>query len=240
MKSYTILDASIPSFKNMLDYREVKTSFFTKKHYLIKEENKLYKKGDYFTITFKNKYLISKKDILANEVLKVLKLLLRKYHKNGKILIVGLGNPQVLADALGPITSNKIMATYQYDFLTIPKVAIYNPNVIANTGISSLHLIKMVVKDLEPDLILVIDSLKTKNITSLNNTIEINDAGIIPGSLININKEINQKTFNIPLITIGSPLVYQNNNQLFTSVNTEEFIENISNIIATALNKLLF
>ncbi len=240
MKSYTILDASIPSFKNMIDYREIKTSFFTKKHYLIKEENKLYKKGDYFTITFSEKNIITKKEVLSNEVLKVLKLLCRKYHRTGKILLVGLGNPKVLADALGPITSNKIMATYQYDFLTIPKVAIYNPNVVANTGISSLHLIKMVVKDLEPDLILVIDSLKTKNIDTLNNTIEINDAGIIPGSLMNINKEINSKTFNIPLITIGSPLVYQNSDKLFTSINTEEFIENISNIIAGALNKLLF
>ena len=98
----------------------------------------------------------------------------------------------------------------------------------------------MVVKDLEPDVILVIDSLQTKNVTSLNNTIEINDTGIIPGSLININKEINSKTFNIPLIMIGSPLVYQYNDKVFTTVNAEESIENISNIIADAVKKLLF
>lgn len=240
MKSYTILDASISSFKNMIDYREVKSPFFVKKHYLIKEKSRVYKKGDYFTITFKDKAIVTKKEVLTNEVLKVLKLLFHKYHRTGKILIVGLGNPKVLADALGPITTDKIMATYQYDFLTIPKVAIYNPNVTANTGISSLHLLKMVVKDLEPDVIVVIDSLLTKNVDSLNNTIEINDAGIIPGSLINVNKEINSKTFNIPLIAIGVPLVYEYQNKVFTSVNAEESIQNISNIIADALKKLLF
>ena len=42
MKSYTILDASIPSFKNMIDYREVKNPFFVKKHYVIKEKSTSY------------------------------------------------------------------------------------------------------------------------------------------------------------------------------------------------------
>ncbi len=240
MKSYTILDASLPSFKNMVSYKEVKTSYGSKKHFVINGSYKSYKAGDYFTISFNDKSLMTKEETLVMEVVKVLKTMFKKYHRNGKILLIGLGNPHILADTLGPATTSKIMATYQYDFLTIPKVAIYNPNVTANTGISSFHLIKMVVKDLEPDLIIVIDSLQTKNLPNLNNTIEINDTGIIPGSLININKEINNKTFNIPLITIGSPLVYEFNNQVFTSVNCEEVVSHISNIIALSLKSILF
>ena len=239
MKSYTILDASMTNFPKIFDYKEVKSAFWIKKHYLVKQ-NKTYKKGDYFTITFTDKGLISKKECLITEVSKILKSILKKYHKTGKVLIIGLGNPKIIADALGPTTTSKIMATYQYDFLTIPKVALYNPNVTSNTGISSFHLIKMVVKDLEPDLIIVIDSLQTKNISNLDHTIEINDAGIIPGSLLNINKEINYKTFNIPLITIGSPLVYQINNNLFTSVNSHEVLNNISEIISCSLKNILF
>ena len=223
MKSYTILDASLPSFKNMVSYKEVKTSYGSKKHFVINGSHKSYKAGDYFTISFNDKSLMAKEETLVMEVVKVLKTMFKKYHRNGKILLIGLGNPHILADTLGPATTSKIMATYQYDFLTIPKVAIYNPNVTANTGISSFHLIKMVVKDLEPDLIIVIDSLQTKNLPNLNNTIEIND-----------------ETFNIPLITIGSPLVYEFNNQVFTSVNCEEVVSHISNIIALSLKSILF
>lgn len=239
MKSYTILDASMTKVPKMFDYKEVKSVFWTKKHYLVKQ-NRNYKKGDYFTITFTDKSLISKKEGLILEVSKILRSIFKKYHKTGKVLIIGLGNPKIIADALGPKTTSKLMATYQYDFLTIPKVAIYNPNVIANTGISSFHLIKMIVKDLEPDIIIVIDSLQTKNISNLDYTIEINDSGIIPGSLININKEINYKTFNIPLIMIGSPLVYQVDNKLFTSVDSKEIVDNISEIISSSLKRILF
>ena len=46
----------------------------------------------------------------------------------------------------------------------------------------------MVVKKLKPSMIIMIDSLATNNEEYLNNCIEINNTGIIPGSAIKDNK----------------------------------------------------
>ena len=101
--------------------------------------------------------------------------ILKELFKNLKTtdpLIIGLGNSQVLCDSLGVQTTNKIMATNHFtDFLSLPKVAIFNPEVTEKTGISSFSLIEMVVKKLKPSMIIMIDSLATSNKDYLNNCI---------------------------------------------------------------------
>ena len=133
------------------------------------------------------------------------------------------------------------MATNHFnDFLNIPKVALFNPEVTEKTGISSFSLIEMVVKKLNPTIIIMIDSLATNNEMYLNNCIEINNTGIIPGSAIKENKKIDAKTFGIPVIAIGVPLVIERNKNLFTTPNVKEIIDLTSKIISDALNDLFF
>ena len=96
----------------------------------------------------------------------------------------------------------------------------------------------MLVHNLKPSLIIVIDSLATNNYSRLNNCIEISDTGIIPGSALMTNRKISSKTFNIPLITIGAPLVLKNKNMILTSPNVKQVVDNLSTIIANALNYL--
>ena len=61
------------------------------------------------------------------------------------------------------------MATNHFtDFLNLPKVALFNPEVTEKTGISSYSLIEMVVKKLKPTVIIIIDSLATNNEMYLN------------------------------------------------------------------------
>ena len=96
---------------------------------------------------------------LYKELVKSLNIFLEKYNVS-KTLVVGLGNSLVLADSLGPKTTSKIIATNQYnDFLTIPKIALFNPEVVERTGIMSFDLIKLVVKEINPECIIIIDSL---------------------------------------------------------------------------------
>lgn len=216
----------------------IKTSYFeiddTNKSRLKKEE------GEYFTISFNEDILNKFPKYLEKEIIKVLKYFKKRINNYGTTLIVGLGNSSISCDSLGPKTTNKVIATNHYlDFLTIPKVALFVPEVIGKTGISSFELIKMLVKTIKPSLIIVIDSLETNNHKRLNNCIEISNCGIIPGSAIMTNKKISSKTFNIPLIAIGVPLVIEiDKKHMYTSLNIDDVINKLSDVLANALNNI--
>ncbi len=242
MKQNLFLDVGVEKIEPKTIVEEKKNAFFKTSHYFISKENKKRLKkeeGDYFIITFSYDNLILKQNLLAKEVERILKTFLKKYQKSRTILVVGLGNKNVLADALGVNTTDKLIATNQYqDFLTIPKIALFNPSVIEKTGISSFKLIEMVVKDLKPDIILMVDSLLTKENSYLNQAIEINDTGIIPGVALNSAKEINKKTFRIPVISIGVPCVLKKNKTYYTTTTIQEVIDASSNIISSSIHHL--
>lgn len=242
MKQKLFLDVGIDKIDAKYKLEEKKASFFKTTHYIVaKETKKEIKKemGDYFVMQFTYENLLTKTNILIKEVERVLKIFLKKYQKTKKVLVVGLGNSSIEGDALGGITTDKVIATNHYeDFLTIPKIALFNPSITDKTGINSFKLIEMVVSDLKPDVIIMIDSLATKSEEYLNSAIEINDTGIIPGSALNSSKEINYKTFKIPVLSIGVPLCLEVNKKFYTSVLIHEVMEATSTIIASSLNNI--
>lgn len=242
MKQKLFLDVGIDKIDAKYKLDEKKTNCFKTTHYVVaKETKKEVKKevGDYYVIQFTYETLLTKENILTKEVERILKLLLKKYQKTKKVLVIGLGNKEVDGDALGCITTEKIVATNQYhDFLTLPKIALFNPSVTEKTGINSFKLIEMVVGDLKPDVIVMIDSLATKSEEYLNSAIEINDTGIIPGSALNASKEICYKTFGIPVLSVGVPLCLELNKKFYTSVLIHEVMESSSVIIANSLNDI--
>lgn len=197
-------------------------------------------KGDYYTLTYTEKELYKNPKTITKQVLNIVKTFVKKYSKTKKLLIIGLGNSSIIGDSIGPNTTKHIIATNQYDnFLTIPKVAIFTPEVIGKTGISSYNLIRMVVKDLDPDMIIFIDSLETNNKERFNYSIQITDTGIIPGSYLNTNRQINQNTFGIPIIAIGVPLLMNIDGTLYTSPNIMEIVDKTSQVISEALNSFI-
>lgn len=242
MKQKLFLDVGIDKIEAKYKIEEKKTSFFKTTHYIVGKENKKVLKreiGDYFVTQFTYEDLLTKTNAITKEVERVLKWFLKKYPKTKKVLVVGLGNKNVLGDALGVITTDKMIATNQYqDFLTIPKIALFTPSVTDKTGINSFKLIEMVVEDLKPDIIMMIDSLATKEEEYLNSAIEINDTGIIPGSALNSAKEIKEKTFHIPVLSIGVPLCLELHKKFYTSVLIREIITSTSSIIANSLNTI--
>lgn len=233
MKQKLILDAA----SDILDKRN---------HISITKENqKQYSSnvGDYYLIKYNAFNLIKNTKMIKNQIQKAMKTLLKKYKlpSQPKILIIGLGSNTIIADSLGPSTADKLIATNHYDdFLTIPKVAIFNPSVISKTGIHSIHLIKMINDDIKPDVLLFIDSMETTNPAHINSVIEINDHGIIPGTYLNTNKEITKDTFGKPILSIGIPLVFRSKKTLFTPPNINEIIEDTSNLLASAINSIFF
>ena len=243
MKNKLFLDmADSIDNENLLKKNEKTKNNIVTSYFEVNKNNKNRLKrdsGDYFTITYNEDVLYKYPSDLKKEIIKVLKYFKKNIINYGTTLIVGLGNSSISCDSLGPQTTNKVIATNHYlDFLTIPKVALFVPEVIGKTGISSFELIKMLVNTLKPSSIIVIDSLATNNSRRLNNCIEISNTGIIPGSAIMTNKKISSKTFNIPLIAIGVPLVIEIENNIYTSTDIDEKVNRISNVIADALNTL--
>ena len=156
--------------------------------------------------------------------------------KDDTCLIIGLGNRNIISDALGSYTLKNIIVTrhlylindYDKDYRN---VSILEPSVLGVTGIDSFEIINNVIKDIKPDFIICIDSLCANNIERLNKTIQITSSGITPGSGIGNNrKEISQDTLGIPVIAIGVPTV------LYSSVIVNDTINTINPIIALLLN----
>lgn len=241
MKQFLILDAAKLSKNSSILIGERKEKNKIIKHYrILKKDSKCLKRdeGDYFTIEFNSLEKEKVQESINKEFQKIIKLFLKKYHKDKPILVIGLGNSKIKSDAFGTLVTSQMIATNHYnDFLTIPKVALYNPEVISKTGISSFKLIQLVVNDLKPDLIILIDALATKESECLSCVIEISDTGIIPGSALRTNKEINRQTFQIPILSIGIPFVLQKDDKLYSSAFVDLEVEQLSKLVANGLNQ---
>lgn len=133
------------------------------------------------------------------------------------ILVVGLGNREVTADALGPnvvdnlyITRHVVReygkAAYNLDKMNL--ISSIVPGVMAQTGIETAEIVKGVVAQTEPDLVIVIDALAARSTKRLNRTIQITNTGIQPGSGVgNHRNALSQECLGIPVIAIGVPTV---------------------------------
>ena len=176
--------------------------------------------GNYVTIDMKNLKLAEDEDIqkasevVANELKKIIEL---HTDKHGDILVVGLGNIYVTPDALGPKVINEIDVTrhiikYLPQFVddnTRPVSAI-SPGVLGTTGIETIEILKGIVDNIHPKLLIAIDALASRSIERISSTIQISDTGIVPGAGVgNTRQEISQKTLNIPVVSIGIPTVVE-------------------------------
>lgn len=128
------------------------------------------------------------------------------------VLVVGLGNFQTTADAIGPKTISYIQPTrhfYQKDWADeIRPVAAFTPGVVGNTGIETALLIKGVVRQIKPACLIVVDALAARSISNIMSSIQICNTGIRPGSGVqNKRQAVNQAYLGVPVIAIGIPTV---------------------------------
>ncbi|MFD1335416.1 GPR endopeptidase [Oceanobacillus iheyensis] len=153
----------------------------------------------------------------AQVLAKELEDLMRKNNvtKESTCLVVGLGNWNVTPDALGPMTVEKVLVTshlFRLQYETVAQgyrdVAAVTPGVMGVTGIETSDIIFGIVEKYKPDLVIAVDALASRSINRVNETIQLSDTGIHPGSGVgNKRKEISKKTLGIPVIAIGVPTV---------------------------------
>lgn len=134
---------------------------------------------------------------------------------DAKGLIVGLGNWDVTPDALGPKTVENILVTnhlFELDYETVASgyrpVAAISPGVMGVTGMETSDIVRSVIKQFKPQFVIVVDALASRSIERINETIQLTDSGIHPGSGVgNHRKELSKETLGIPVIAIGVPTV---------------------------------
>ena len=176
--------------------------------------------GNYITIDVKKLKLATDEDIqktaetLTNELKQIIDI---HTDKQGDILIVGLGNIYVTPDALGPKVINEIDVTRhiikylpQYVEEGTRPVSAISPGVLGTTGIETVEILKGIVDNVKPKLLIVIDALASRSIERISSTIQLSDSGIVPGAGVgNTREEISQTSLGIPVIAIGIPTVVE-------------------------------
>lgn len=154
---------------------------------------------------------------ISKELAKFLSRFIRKDKEDYSILVAGLGNRKVTLDALGPYVVDNLNITrhivkeygkYAMGEENVRLVSAIVPGVMAQTGMETVEIIKGIVRETKPDMMIAVDALAARSSKRLNRTIQISDTGINPGSGVgNHRNAITKDTVGIPVLAIGVPTV---------------------------------
>lgn len=154
---------------------------------------------------------------ISEAISKQLQQIIPNAGEEQEILVVGLGNRDVTADALGPHVVDNLYVTRHivreygkaaYSNEKINVVSSIEPGVMGKTGMEAAEIIKGVVEQTSPKVMIVIDALAARSTKRLNRTIQITDTGIHPGSGVGNNRNaLTKESMGIPVIAIGVPTV---------------------------------
>lgn len=163
--------------------------------------------GNYWTLTHPGlpSMLPEERMAIAREAAQVIRLLLPPA---GDVLVLGLGNRRMAADALGDRVVSGMLVTRHLKEEGLRSVCAVSPGVLGVTGIETAELALGLTQRLHPAAVVVVDALAAMETSRICTTIQITDTGIQPGSGVgNHRKAINAQTLNIPVIAVGVPMV---------------------------------
>lgn len=153
---------------------------------------------------------------ITKEIAKYIKMLAGDIDRK-EVLVAGLGNREVTPDALGPQVVDNLFVTRHFkqefgqEFLDehhMGNVSAISPGVMAQTGMETSEILRGIIRETMPKLVIVIDALASRSVTRLNKTVQITDTGISPGSGVGNNrKALNKESLGIDVIAVGVPTV---------------------------------
>ena len=206
--------------------------------------------GKYITLDIKNMKYMEEEDLekVSESISNEIKSILTEHVKSqDSVLVIGLGNEYVTPDSLGPkvasnleVTRHVIKYCPQYVKEGTREISAVSPGVLGVTGIETLEIVKGLVENVKPKLVIAIDSLCSKDMNRISSSIQIADTGIVPGGGIgNKREELSENTLGIPVMAIGVPTVTMFPNDIEFIVTPKEIdglIENMSSIVARGIN----
>ena len=94
------------------------------------------------------------------------------------------------------------------------------------------EILKGIIRETSPDLLIAVDALAARSIRRLGTTIQLTDTGIHPGSGVgNHRHSLTRESLGIPVLAIGVPTVVGAAAIVHDTVNT--MIETLSSSMAT-------
>lgn len=228
---------------------------------ILKDNNSLNKKvGTYVSIAFNNLEDKQNRDDIKEVLVDNLKEFIDDLNlkKDDKVLVVGLGNEDFSADALGPMAAKEVVVTshlFTIEDFEIKEgtrqVSLLTPGVMGQTGLETADIVKSVCDFYKPRVVIFIDALATKNMNRINKVIQVTNTGIAPGSGIGNNRKALEKEYlGCDCICIGvatvvgvSSIVYETINMIekmygeIPSVYSPLKEENRYHIISTILDE---
>lgn len=154
---------------------------------------------------------------LSKQIQALVEKLCPKKGLKAGILVVGLGNIQVTPDSLGPRVVDNLRMTrhlkeeYGQEFCDRNKLPILSgivPGVMAQTGMETAEIVRGIVEETKPDLVLAIDALAARSVRRLTTTIQLTDTGIHPGSGVgNHRHSMTKESLGVPVVALGVPTV---------------------------------
>ncbi len=194
--------------------------------------------GTYVTVDIKGLKIAQEEElekaatVVSRELVKIID---NHIDKQGEILVVGLGNIYVTPDSLGPKVINDIEVTRhiinylpQYVEEGTRKVSAISPGVLGTTGIETVEILKGIVDNINPKLLIVIDALASRSIERISSTVQISDTGIVPGAGVgNTRSEISKNSLGIPVVARGIPTVVET--AVLVNDSLDLFIEKLQN-----------
>ena len=148
--------------------------------------------------------------------------------RNGiSVLVVGLGNREMTADAIGPATTDRILVTRHlksadgelWKSLKVYEVSAFSPGVLGQTGIETVELVRGASGTVHPDVIIVIDALAARSLETLASTVQLSNTGIEPGSGIgNRRLAIDRNSLGVPVLSIGVPTVVDSSTLVYDAL----------------------
>ena len=163
--------------------------------------------GAYWTLMHRNLPLLEPEERMevAMQVADALRGMLPA---KGDVLVLGLGNRRMTADALGSRTVEGVLVTRHFKEPELRGVCALSPGVMGVTGIETAELAAGLTERLRPAAVIVVDALAAMETSHIGTTIQVTDTGICPGGGVgNHRKGITQKTLRVPVIAMGIPMV---------------------------------
>lgn len=163
-------------------------------------------RGRYLTLAFPPLFAMEEKDIerAVRRLADCLRELLPK--KRGRpLLVAGLGNRALTADAIGPLAADKTSATAH---LHTDGLCVVVPGVTGQSGAEASTLVRGAAREVNARAVIAIDALCARSPERLACTIQLSDTGLTPGSGIRAPRTaLDEESIGVPVIALGVPTV---------------------------------
>ena len=130
--------------------------------------------------------------------------LLQLLPPRGKLFAAGLGNPAVTQDSLGAACVRSMTARKGVRY----SMAAIETDVATKTGLETARLVRAAAREIKADCVIAIDALSCNEPRYIGKTVQLGNAGLIPGSGAGRAADgLTAELLGCPIASVGVPTV---------------------------------